>query len=67
MRGQLLAQKGQRRRPHKRTSERVNIETRDPLESGIEGLDKLLLEEVVHANLALSLCGSAKGQRAVQK
>ena len=33
----------------------MNVERGDPLESGVEGLDELLREEVVHSNVALSL------------
>lgn len=37
------------------TSERVNVETRDPLETGVERLEKLLLHQVVDSDVALSL------------
>lgn len=46
-----------------RTAERVNVETRDPLETGVERLDELLLHEVVDADVALGLFDEAKEKR----
>jgi len=37
------------------TSERVNVDTGNPLESRVEGLDELLLHQVVNADMSLSL------------
>lgn len=37
------------------TSERVHVEAGDPLESRVERLDQLLLEQVVHPDLTLGL------------
>lgn len=45
------------------TSEGVDVETRDPLESRVQSLDELLLHEIVDANVSLSLFEAITGDQ----